>query len=33
MNRDALVEYKLRVDRAVDRADVASIDRSPTNGP
>jgi hypothetical protein len=33
MNRDALIEYKLRVDRAVDRADVAAIEGSPTNGP
>ncbi len=28
MNREALLEYKRRVDRAVDRADVSSIERS-----
>jgi hypothetical protein len=32
MNRDDLVEYKRRVDRAVDRADIASIERSATKG-
>jgi hypothetical protein len=30
MNREALLEYKRRVDRAVDRADVAMIERSAT---
>jgi len=29
MDRDDLVEYKHRVDRAVDRADVAAIERTP----
>jgi hypothetical protein len=28
MNRDDLLEYKRRVDRAVDRADVAAIERA-----